>query len=159
MLGFPLLYFKGLRLMMFQLSSFYCKGPCTQLGTPIVCITLGPKVPFLGDYIGTTFRPKYMYVCMYVCMYTCMCICMYVYIYIYTYKHIHTYYLGTWTLRVNDPSWYQFPGQRNQQLRMMLFAGSSSLLRTVNIEGFLGEVDLKSVFCLGYRVSRFLRPA
>ena len=26
MLGFPLLYFKGMRLMMFQLSSFYCKG-------------------------------------------------------------------------------------------------------------------------------------
>ena len=25
MLGFPLLYFKGMRLMMFQLSSFYCK--------------------------------------------------------------------------------------------------------------------------------------
>ena len=24
MLGFPLLYFKGMRLMMFQLSSFYC---------------------------------------------------------------------------------------------------------------------------------------
>ena len=26
MLGFPLLYFKGVRLMMFQLSSFYCRG-------------------------------------------------------------------------------------------------------------------------------------
>ena len=26
MLGFPLLYFKGMRLLMFQLSSFYCKG-------------------------------------------------------------------------------------------------------------------------------------
>ena len=26
MLGFPLLYFKGMRLMMFQLSSFYCKS-------------------------------------------------------------------------------------------------------------------------------------
>ena len=26
MLGFPLLYFKGVRLMMFQLSSFYCKS-------------------------------------------------------------------------------------------------------------------------------------
>ena len=25
MLGFPLLYFKGMRLMMFQLSSFYCR--------------------------------------------------------------------------------------------------------------------------------------
>ena len=24
MLGFPLLYFEGMRLMMFQLSSFYC---------------------------------------------------------------------------------------------------------------------------------------
>ena len=24
MLGFPLLYFKGMKLMMFQLSSFYC---------------------------------------------------------------------------------------------------------------------------------------
>ena len=24
MLGFPILYFKGMRLMMFQLSSFYC---------------------------------------------------------------------------------------------------------------------------------------
>ena len=24
MLGFPLLYFKGMRLMMFQLSGFYC---------------------------------------------------------------------------------------------------------------------------------------
>ena len=26
-LGFPLLYLKGMRIMMFQLSSFYCKGP------------------------------------------------------------------------------------------------------------------------------------
>ena len=26
MLGFPLLYFNGMRLMMFQLSSFYCRG-------------------------------------------------------------------------------------------------------------------------------------
>ena len=26
MLGFPLLYFKGMRLMMFQLSGFYCRG-------------------------------------------------------------------------------------------------------------------------------------
>ena len=26
MLGFPLLYFKGMRLMMFQLSSFYCSA-------------------------------------------------------------------------------------------------------------------------------------
>ena len=25
MLGFPLLYFKGMRLVMFQLSSFYCR--------------------------------------------------------------------------------------------------------------------------------------
>ena len=25
MLGFPLLYFKGMRLMMFQLYSFYCR--------------------------------------------------------------------------------------------------------------------------------------
>ena len=25
MLGFPLLYFKGMRLLMFQLSGFYCK--------------------------------------------------------------------------------------------------------------------------------------
>ena len=24
-LGFPLLYFKGMRLLMFQLSGFYCK--------------------------------------------------------------------------------------------------------------------------------------
>ena len=30
MLGFPLLYFKGMRLMMFQLSSFYCKISGTQ---------------------------------------------------------------------------------------------------------------------------------
>ena len=28
MLGFPLLYFKGMRLMMFQLSSFYCMSSC-----------------------------------------------------------------------------------------------------------------------------------
>ena len=26
MLGFPILYFKGMRLMMFQLYGFYCKG-------------------------------------------------------------------------------------------------------------------------------------
>ena len=26
MLGFPILYFKGMRLMMFQLSGFYYKG-------------------------------------------------------------------------------------------------------------------------------------
>ena len=26
MLGFPLVYFKGMRLMMFQLSGFYCKS-------------------------------------------------------------------------------------------------------------------------------------
>ena len=26
MLGFPLLYFKGMRLLMFQLSGFYCKA-------------------------------------------------------------------------------------------------------------------------------------
>ena len=27
MLGFPILYFKGMRLTMFQLSGFYCKPP------------------------------------------------------------------------------------------------------------------------------------
>ena len=27
MLGFPILYFKGRRLMMFQLSGFYCRVP------------------------------------------------------------------------------------------------------------------------------------
>ena len=32
MLGFPLLYFKGMRLMMFQLSSFYCTGFCAGFG-------------------------------------------------------------------------------------------------------------------------------
>ena len=26
MLGFPILYFKGMRLMMFQLSGFYCRA-------------------------------------------------------------------------------------------------------------------------------------
>ena len=26
MLGFPLLYFKGMRILMFQLSGFYCRG-------------------------------------------------------------------------------------------------------------------------------------
>ena len=40
MLGFPLLYFKGMRLMMFQLSGFYCKPcepwklACHRLGVP-----------------------------------------------------------------------------------------------------------------------------
>ena len=32
MLGFPLLYFKGMRLMMLQLSSFYCRGVGEPLG-------------------------------------------------------------------------------------------------------------------------------
>ena len=32
MLGFPLLYFKGMRLMMFQLSSFYCSSGRTHYG-------------------------------------------------------------------------------------------------------------------------------
>ena len=29
MLGFPLLYFKGMRLIMFQLSGFHCMCSCT----------------------------------------------------------------------------------------------------------------------------------
>ena len=34
MLGLPLLYFKGMRLMMFQLSSFYCKPDDTAAPNP-----------------------------------------------------------------------------------------------------------------------------
>ena len=33
MLGFPLLYFKGMRLMMFQLSGFYCN--CSGTHKPL----------------------------------------------------------------------------------------------------------------------------
>ena len=32
MLGFPIIYFKGMRRMMFQLSGFHCK-PCRVLGS------------------------------------------------------------------------------------------------------------------------------
>ena len=39
MLGFALLYFKGMRLMMFQLSSFYCKFRVQALHSK------GPKGP------------------------------------------------------------------------------------------------------------------
>ena len=47
MLGFPLLYFKGMRLMMFQLSSFYCtsrvKSPLSiwviSIVTPLITPT------------------------------------------------------------------------------------------------------------------------
>ena len=35
MLGFPLLYFKGMRLMMFQLSSFYCNLRTHQGDKPV----------------------------------------------------------------------------------------------------------------------------
>ena len=50
MLGFPILYFKGMRLMMFQLSGFYCKGSF--------------KAPFKGIYRdsikGIGFRVYYL---------------------------------------------------------------------------------------------------
>ena len=32
MLGFPILYFKSMRLMMFQLSGFYCKALASVAG-------------------------------------------------------------------------------------------------------------------------------
>ena len=32
MLGSPILYFKGMRILMFQLSRFYCRGGITGLG-------------------------------------------------------------------------------------------------------------------------------
>ena len=38
MLGFPVLYFKGMRLMMFQLSSFYCtwvRGDMASIGSRV----------------------------------------------------------------------------------------------------------------------------
>ena len=38
MLGSPILYLKGMRIMMFQLSGFYCKAPCT-----LIVYTLAPK--------------------------------------------------------------------------------------------------------------------
>ena len=45
MLGSPLLYFKGMRLLMFQLSGFYYRGFLVfEQDVPIVFIV----VPFLG---------------------------------------------------------------------------------------------------------------
>ena len=60
MLGFPLLYFKGMRLMMFQLSSFYC-----------------------------VYIYMHLYICTYVYMYTCINVYVYLYIYVYMYIRIH----------------------------------------------------------------------
>ena len=54
MLGFPLLYFKGMRLMMFQLSGFYCSlnpepSLITVSNTPQPNKTaLKPEIPGLG---------------------------------------------------------------------------------------------------------------
>ena len=56
MLGFPLLYFKGMRLMMFQLSSFYCrytKEPGSH--------ALNPKAPNLTP--GSFSSPKTLKPC------------------------------------------------------------------------------------------------
>ena len=36
-----ILYLKGMRILMFQLSGFYYKGPCTQ-----IVYTLGPMYPY-----------------------------------------------------------------------------------------------------------------
>ena len=48
MLGFPILYFKGTRLMMFQLSSFYCIGFRVYAEPPIPHPPLSvPKAEFM----------------------------------------------------------------------------------------------------------------
>ena len=46
MLGFPILYFKGMRLMMFQLSGFYSKAVLHRL----------PRGPPLGNQAGRVTR-------------------------------------------------------------------------------------------------------
>ena len=57
MLGSPILYFKGMRLMirlmMFQLSGFYCKPVLTTLTTEIV----SPWRPFLKPLVGALLVP------------------------------------------------------------------------------------------------------
>ena len=57
MLGFPILYFKGMRLMMFQLSGFYCKGFLVE--------DLGFRVEALfprSSYIESYFKCLSLYV-------------------------------------------------------------------------------------------------
>ena len=43
MLGFPILYFKSTRLMMFQLSGFYCKAKVYSIRYVCTYKLLGPK--------------------------------------------------------------------------------------------------------------------
>ena len=56
MLGSPVLYLKGMRILMFQLSGFYCRG----LGFLVGCLVLRREwgewsmKTIIGDYIGTT---------------------------------------------------------------------------------------------------------
>ena len=45
-LGFPLLYLKGMRIMMFQLSGFYCRWVCNGWGSGSE--TLTPETPVRG---------------------------------------------------------------------------------------------------------------
>ena len=44
MLGSPILYLKGMRIMMFQLSGFYCRAVFRDM-----CSGLRFRVPFLKD--------------------------------------------------------------------------------------------------------------
>ena len=50
MLGFPLLYFKGMRLMMFQLSSFYCKCTLLSFSLGSLLVSLEPNIPVCVGY-------------------------------------------------------------------------------------------------------------
>ena len=65
MLGFPILYFKGMRLMMFQLSGFHCKtleithittvddsgkGPDTDLGCTSQVLSSHSKLGSRNDF-------------------------------------------------------------------------------------------------------------
>ena len=70
MLGFPLLYFKGMRLMMFQLSSFYCtsrvKSPLSiwviSIVTPLITLLITTHEPPSRDPAsGASSHQLYMF--------------------------------------------------------------------------------------------------
>ena len=58
MLGFPLLCFKGMRLMMFQLSSFHCKGFWVFGSLGVFKLTLWSPEPKTRKIHTRTYTPS-----------------------------------------------------------------------------------------------------
>ena len=49
MLGFPMLYLKGMRILMFQLSGFYCKLLLSTSPQPLLSLAQTPRDPWPPD--------------------------------------------------------------------------------------------------------------